>query len=579
MGEQWIAGGPAVGDIDGSIVGLDGVRTGPGAKVRSVTAGGAALAIVGDCPVSEEVLAGALDAVRAGRWEALTHWSGSYWVIADNGRERVVCGDLAGLRPVYYTPDGTWATDLRRLGKALVPDLGLAAARIVAGSDHWPGRSPYEGIGLVPGGFALLLAAGQGPRLIDVTAITPVEDLSAGAAQFGAALTRAVQYRVTAASAPVGADLSGGLDSSAAVVLAAQVGQVHAVTYTDGYTSAEDASFAAQVAAHTGVTHSIARGSDEMLPFSFAVGQPTGVEPAMGAVLYEMDRAYLAPVAGLPLHLTGHGGDVVLDATSSVWVRLLQDGQRRAAHRQVVAYARMRNMAPGPFWASLKETAVLGRVGALERAALELEQNRRPPAQGVSGWSWCRLGAAASWLTADGRAQVAALLRQAACDSSQPGQADESDQWGALRFTGATARAWAPYAEALEINPVHPYLDNTVVRAAFAVPAAARRGHYTFKPILAAGLPDLPSWLLGRRSKGSFTPQRVMAYRHRRARLGDLLAVSPLVTCGLVDHAAAAAALGDLGQGRTPIGAADMHQMLTVSWWLAGTHSPAGASC
>ncbi|MFB8043498.1 asparagine synthase-related protein [Streptomyces hydrogenans] len=579
MGEQWLAGGPATGHIEGSIIGLDNVRTGPGAKVRSVTAGGAALMVAGDCPVGEEDLADALDAVRAGRWEELTYWPGSYWVIADNGRERVVCGDLAGLRPVYYAPDGTWATDLRRLGKPLVPDLGLAAARIVAGSDHWPDRSPYEGIGLVPGGFALLLPAGQGPWLVDVTSITPVEDLASGAARFGAALTRAVQYRVSAAGELVGADLSGGLDSSAAVVLAAQVGQVHAVTYTDGYTSAEDASFATQVAGHTGVAHTIARGSDEVLPFSFPAGQPTGLEPAMGAALFEMDRAYLAPVAGLPLHLTGHGGDVVLDATSSVWVRLLQDGQRRAAHRQVVAYARMRNLAPGPFWNSLKETAALGRAGALERAAKELEQNRRPPAQGVSGWSWCRLGAAASWLTADGRAQVAALLRQAAADTSQPEEADEGDQWGALRFTGATARAWAPYAGALEIRPVHPYLDNAVVRAAFAVPAAARRGGYTFKPLLAAALPELPSWLLGRRSKGSFTPQRVMAYRHRRARLGDLLAVSPLVTRGLVDHTAVTGSLGHLGQGRTPIGSADTHQMLTVSWWLAGTHSPAGASC
>ncbi|MFD6245588.1 asparagine synthase-related protein [Streptomyces roseolus] len=579
MGEQWLAGAPAAGDTEGSNVALGDVRTGPGTKVRSVTAGGAALAVAGDSPVTEEDLAGALDAVRAGRWEELTGWPGSYWVIADNGRERVVCGDLAGLRPVYYTPDGTWATDLRRLGKPLVPDLGLAAARIVAGSDHWPGRSPYEGIGLVPGGFALLLPAGREPRLVDVTAITPVEDLSVGAAQFGTALTRAVHYRVNAAGAPVGADLSGGLDSSAAVVLAARAGQVHAVTYTDGYTSAEDASFAAQVAEHTGVTHTIAHGSDGALPFSFPAGQPTGLEPAMGAALYEMDRAYLAPVAGLPLHLTGHGGDVVLDATSSVWVRLLQDGRRRAARRQAVAYARMRNMAPGPFWSGLKETAALGRAGALERAAKELEHNRRQPAQRVSGWSWCRLGATASWLTADGRAQVAALLRQAAADTSQPEQADESDQWSALRFTGATARAWAPYADAFAISPVHPYLDNAVVRAAFAVPTVARRGHHTFKPLLAAALPDLPPWLLGRRSKGSFTPQRIMAYRQRRARLGDLLAISPLVTHGLVDHAAVAAFLDHLGQGRTPTGAADMHQMLTVSWWLAGASSPTGASC
>ncbi|MET7756054.1 asparagine synthase-related protein [Streptomyces sp. NPDC005389] len=454
MGEQWLAGGPAIEASGFSIVGLDCTRTGPGSGMRSAVEGSAAVVVVGDCPVEEKELDGALAAVRAGQWEELTGWPGSYWVLAGNELERFVCGDLAGLRPVYYTSDGTWATDLRRLGKPLVTDLGLAAARIIAGCDHWPGRSQYEEISVVPGGYSLLLRAGQAPQLVDVTAIRPVEDLQSGAAQFGAALTEAVQYRVNAAATTVGADLSGGLDPSAAVVLASRVGRVHAVTYTDGYTSAEDASFAARIAEDTDIEHTIAHGTDEELPFSFPAGQPTGLEPAMGAALFEMDRAYLAPATGLPLHLTGHGGDVVLDATSSVWVRLLQEGERRAAHRQVVAYARLRNMAPGPFWKNLRETAVLGRTGALEKAVEQLETNRAQSAQGAAGWSWCRLGAAASWLTPDGRAQVAALLRQAAADTSQPERADEFDQWTALRFTGAAARAWTPYADALGIRPV-----------------------------------------------------------------------------------------------------------------------------
>ncbi|MFE0640131.1 asparagine synthase-related protein [Streptomyces sp. NPDC058877] len=579
MRKQWLAGGPATGDSGFTVAGFDSARTGPGSRVRSAVEGGAAVVVVGDCPVEEKELYGALASVRAGRWENLTGWPGSYWVVAGNEREQFVCGDLAGLRPVYYTADGTWATHLRRLGTPLVADLALAAARIVAGSDHWPDRSPYEGISLVPGGYGLLLRAGQVPQLLDIAAIRPVEDLPSGAAQFGSALAQAVQYRVKAAGGTVGADLSGGLDSSAAVVLASRVGQVHAVTYTDGYTSAEDASFAARIAEHTNVEHTIAHGSDEDLPFSFPVGQPTGLEPAMGAALFEMDRTYLAPVAGLPLHLTGHGGDVVLDATSSVWVRLLQDGQRRAAHRQVVAYARMRNMAPGPFWKGLRETAALGRTGVLEKAVEQLEKNRPQPTPGMAGWSWCRLGPAASWLTADGRAQVAALLRQAAADTSQPEKADEFDQWTALRFTGAAERGWSPYADALGVRPVHPYLDNTVVRAAFAIPPAARRGLYTFKPLLAAALPDLPDWLLGRRSKGSFTPQRIVAFQQHRTQLDDLLTVSPLITTGLFDHEAVAGTLGHLGQGRTPIGSADMHQMLTVSWWLTGTHPFTGASC
>ncbi|MFG2113725.1 asparagine synthase-related protein [Streptomyces sp. NPDC048718] len=123
-----------------------------------------------------------------------------------------------------------------------------------------------------------------------------------------------MQERVRAAGTAVGADLSGGLDSSSAAILAAEVGDVHAVTYADRYTSTEDETLAARLAEHAGLLHTVTFGGDGELPFSFPPGQPTGDEPTLDAAVYAMDRAYLKPVAGLPLHLTGHGGDVVLDA-------------------------------------------------------------------------------------------------------------------------------------------------------------------------------------------------------------------------------------------------------------------------
>ncbi|WP_329585517.1 asparagine synthase-related protein [Streptomyces sp. NBC_01362] len=69
------------------------------------------------------------------------------------------------------------------------------------------------------------------PHLVDVTGVDPVDELHEGAVRFGQALTEAVQHRVRAADGVVGADLSGGLDYSTAVVLAADAGTVHAVTY------------------------------------------------------------------------------------------------------------------------------------------------------------------------------------------------------------------------------------------------------------------------------------------------------------------------------------------------------------
>ncbi|MFJ8852324.1 asparagine synthase-related protein [Streptomyces sp. NPDC102437] len=571
MEREWMTGGTAA--VNGTEVeGLGDVHRSPAARVRAVTEGPAALAVVGDCPATKQELHAALADVRACRWAELTRWPGSYWVAAASGQQRFVCGDLAGIRALYYTlrGDGTaWATEPGLLQRPLVPDLPWLAARLVAGEHHWPHHSPYEQIRMVPGGFGLLLAPGAPSQLIDITGVEPVDELREGADRFGRALTDAVQHRVRAAGGVVGADLSGGLDSSAAVVLAADTGRVHAVTYTDGYTSGEDMAFATRIAEHTGIVHTVTTGADEQLPFGFPAGQPTGLEPVLEAAVFAMDASYLHPVRGLPLHLTGHGGDIVLDASSSCWVQLLQDGRRREAHRQVVAFARLRNTAPGPYWKALKQAANLGRSGTLERAAEALERGPVTLDLGVTGWSWCRLGAGASWLTEEGRHQAAALLRQAARDQ-QPERADEFDQWTALRSAGACARGWTPYAETLGVTPVHPYLDNEVVRAAFAVPALARRGLVTYKPLLQAALPQLPGWLTSRRSKGSFAAQRIAGLARHRHQLDELVTSSPLAASGLITPAAVRAALAQAARGQSATVIADLHQLIVTCWWLTG---------
>jgi len=144
---------------------------------------------------------------------------------------------------------------------------------------------------------------------------------------------------------------------------------------------------------------------------------------------------------------------------------------------------------------------------------------------------------------------------------------------------GASARGWAPYAQALRIRPAYPYLDNQVVRAAFSIPALARRGYLTYKPLLRAALPQLPGWLSSRRSKGSFTAQRIAGLARHRLQLDELIVSSPLAQSDLIDPAAVRAALAQAARGQSAAGIAELHQFIVTSWWLTGQAPTLETAC
>lgn len=64
------------------------------------------IAVLGTCGATDEELRVGLFAARGGALRHLTAWPGSYTAVVQVGRRIMVCGDLAGARPVFYTP---WA--------------------------------------------------------------------------------------------------------------------------------------------------------------------------------------------------------------------------------------------------------------------------------------------------------------------------------------------------------------------------------------------------------------------------------------------------------------------------------------
>lgn len=575
MNAEWITGGASAPELGHGwqVAGMPAVRVAPGSRARVMADERARVALVGDFCLDPRSEGRLLEATAAGRWAELTRLPGSYWVVAQNSTHQFVCGDLSGFRSVFYTGQGprtVWSTGARRLAqlRAAAPDLAMMAARIAAGPEHWPQRTAFDGIHAVPSGFGLLLG-GAWPALIDVSGIEPMATLEQGAPAFGEALTRAVQWRMRAAGGRASADVSGGLDSSTLAILASRVGELQAVTYADAYTSAEDLHFAQRVAEHTGVELEVGTGGQQELPFGWSSGQPVTDQPAAVSLTTAQHALYLRPVAGLPLHFTGNGGDVVLDSCSAAWIGMVQCGQRRAARRQVTDWARARNRSPRELWQAVTAAAGTGHAEALHAAAIRMERGTFEVRR-AGVWSWCHLGQFGAWLTVKGREQVAALLRIASESADPEARADLVEQRVSLRLVGADARDTVPLTAPWRVRQVHPYLDNEVVRAAFAIAPDERHGVTSVKPLLPAALPFLPSWLTSRPSKGSFTRQLTAGMLHHQQGLAGLIRTSPLVTAGLLDPGPALAALAGVGGAHAPA-LYDLQRLVMACQWLASS--------
>lgn len=165
VGSQLLWGDPdplwAVGDWR-----PDEIRT-----VRVDTAEGAPtarLAVLGCCGATDEQLRVGLLAARGGALRHLTAWTGSYTAVVQIGRRITVAGDLAGARPVFYTPwaGGTaYATAALPLADLIEAQLDIGHLAALLACPETPEAlrdgTPYEGVKRIPPGHALILREGS----------------------------------------------------------------------------------------------------------------------------------------------------------------------------------------------------------------------------------------------------------------------------------------------------------------------------------------------------------------------------------------------------------------------------------
>ncbi|OAH14949.1 asparagine synthase-related protein [Streptomyces jeddahensis] len=495
------------------------------------------IAVLGTCGASDEQLRVALFAARGGALRHLTAWPGSYTAVVQVGRRLTIAGDLAGVRPVFYTPwaGGTaYATAALPLADLIEAhlDIGHLAALLAAPDvpEALHDSTPYQGVRRIPPGHALILRAGAR----EIAGYEPVASLAVAAPAADAAsavdgvrdaLVEAVRTRLTAPrhvpgadidpgpvpgmgpadrraarGMPVpgiGADLSGGPASGTLALLAAGLPgmpgtvlghgtgageRLLAVTFNDLATGGREAELerAGSIAANPRLHHVVVTGGEETLPY-VDLDAPLTDEPGPSLVTAARHRARLA--SGSADHLTGYGARQVMDAHPARLADLLMDRKRRHLVKPVAALTKADGsvMVPARMYAAARRLARTPYRAGIEGLADRLlhrrfEEPGGPVGASLAALAWGRPGPAARWLTGEALAEVSVRLQDTVI---RPG-AGPGQRPGDFRARAALARHAADLrvleqAAEIRFQRLHtPFLDNQVVRACRALPEALR---------------------------------------------------------------------------------------------------------
>ncbi|WP_406437529.1 asparagine synthase-related protein [Streptomyces sp. NBC_00631] len=493
------------------------------------------IAVLGTCGATDEELRLGLFTARGGALRHLTAWPGSYTAVVQVGRRVTVCGDLAGARPVFYSPwaGGTaYATAALPLADLIEANLdyghlaALLAVPDVPAALH--DSTPYEGVRRIPPGHALILRTGAREvagyeQVASLAVAAPSADPDRAVDAVRDALVEAVRARLSAPrhvpdidpgpvpgmgpaerraarGMPVpgiGADLSGGPASGTLALLAAGLPgmpgtilghgtgageRLLAVTFNDLAVGGREAELerAGTLAANPRLHHVVVTGGEEMLPYADLDG-PLTDEPGPSLVSAARHRARLA--AGSADHFTGYGARQVLDAHPARLADLLMDRKRRHLVRPVAALAKADGsvMVPARVYGAARRLARTPYRAGVESLAERLLRRRFDDPGGAVGASlaaltWARPGPAARWLTGEALAEVSVLLQGSANRSGVgPGQRPGDYRARAVLTRHAADIRVLEQAAEIRSQRLHaPFLDNQVVRACRDLPEALR---------------------------------------------------------------------------------------------------------
>jgi asparagine synthase (glutamine-hydrolysing) len=523
-----------------------------------------------------------LEAWRAWGPGALARLRGMFaFALLDEPSGRLVLArDPFGIKPLFWTERHggvAFASELKALAAAF-DDLEIDHRALVASLlYYWVPESHcvYRSVSKLPPGTWLELNPGAAPRLhryYDPAAASRAAVPPVGADELREVIARSVEAHLVA-DVPVGAFLSGGLDSSLITVLAART-HPGLDCFTIGFRAVDqrfeampdDLHHARRLADRHGLRlHEIEIAPDVagLLPRLVEIlDEPIGDAAAVNAYLVSA----AARDAGLKVLLSGMGADELFGGYRKHYACLLA-----ARYRRLPRFLRERTVTPavrrlpvgsarrGYRWSRWAHR-FLDFSDESEEAAFRRSYTHYAPAE------LARLVGPELAPAIDELVEEHARIYWEGPSDDQVNRMCQTDL--RLFLPGLNLAYTDRVSMAASVEVRVPFVDRDVVAAALAIPGTAKiRGRRTKAVLKDAARPLLPSDIVSRPKAPFSAPLRAWIRRDLREMVDDCVAGGALVNSGLLDRQSVRAMIDDDRRGVADRSKEIWHLLTLEAWY------------